>query len=484
MTNALSVVNVASELAPLAKSGGLGDVAAALPKHMLDLGQKVTSILPMYSFLHHRRKEFERIGDVVIRIGYKRYPAEFYQTSQGDLPVALIWNEELFSCKTLYGCDNDNLRFYFFNLATLALLELKDVKPHIIHCHDWQAGLIPNLLRCYHSHDERYGRTATVYTIHNLQFQMQGGWRAVPEEKRDDGRGEPPSDLWRIRRLNFAARAIRYATVINAVSERYAKEILTPDFGEGLDPLLRRRRRDVYGIINGIDYQVFNPAFDHNIWYQYDWHSLEKKKRNKRKLQQFVGLEVKPDTPVIGLVHRLTEQKGFDLLKLLIPSLLKLPLQIVIVGTGGKDYLKFFQDVAKKYPRRVGVYSPFTEELGAKVYAGSDMFLMPSRFEPCGISQLISLRYGSIPIVHETGGLSDTISNFNPRTMKGNGFVFSSYTPEDLLIAIIRALETFKYGAVWNELTAEAMRRSYSWDLPSKKYLQLYRKALRLRRNH
>jgi len=237
--------------------------------------------------------------------------------------------------------------------------------------------------------------------------------------------------------------------------------------------------RDLYGIINGIDYTIYNPAYDKKIKYPYDWNSLRRKKKNKLLLQKKVGLEENPDTPLIGLVNRLTEQKGFNLIMENIDILMRLPLQMVIVGSGYREYVLFFRKMARKYPKKIGIYTPFTEEMASKVYAGSDMFLMPSRFEPCGLSQLISLRYGSIPIVHETGGLSDTITNFSPKTRKGNGFVFRQFNGADFLVALTRALENYKYSQTWEHLTWRAMQQTYSWVLPAKKYVRLFSIAIK-----
>lgn len=476
MKRRISIVSCAAELAPFAKSGGLGDVAIALPKHLLKLGHQVIAVLPLHAFIKQRGDPLETVSEDTIHLGYKTFPVKYKRLLFEGLPVYFIWNEQYFGHSRMYGYPDDNLRFYFYNLAVIRLIELLDLTPDIIHCHDWHTGLIPNLLRLDHRHDQRFRKTATVFTIHNLPFQFGVVWWKVPPELRDDGKGLPSTSLREIPRINLTKRGIRYADVINTVSERYAREILTPEFGEGLEGLLRRRRQDVYGIVNGIDYEVYNPAFDPILWQRYDFHHLDGKRRNKRKLQQFVGLEVKPETPLIGMVHRLTEQKGFNLVMEVMPTLLKLPLQLVIAGPGEKDYSAFFRRVAKHYPEKIGYTADFN--MASKVYAGSDMFLMPSRYEPCGISQMISLRYGSVPIVHETGGLSDTITNFNPRTRRGNGFVFSAYTREDLLIGIVRALETYKYANVWRQLTIQAMRSSYSWELPARKYVQLYRRAL------
>ncbi len=417
-----------------------------------------------------------------ISINGRTYPLKLKRKKEDKLRETIFaCNEEFFSGHSkLYGYPNDNLRFLFFNKATLHFLSITDLAPDIIHCHDWQAGALPNLINQNPDQYPGLKKTATVFTVHNLAFQMGGtNWWDIPEEKRDDGKNDFPELEKKLQRANFVKRAVKHADVINTVSERYAQEILTPEFGQGLDKLLLKRKDDVYGIINGIDYSVSNPLFDENIEVNYDWNSLYKKKKNKLVLQKLTGLEQDENIPLIGMTHRLTEQKGFDLIREIMWILVKLPLQLVIVGSGEKEYLNFFRQTAKKHPKRIGVWSPFTHDMESKIYAGSDMFLMPSHYEPCGISQMKSLRYGSIPIVHKTGGLSDTIENFNPKTRRGNGFVFTAYTKEDLLIAITRAIETYQYPEIWTHLIWEAMQLSYSWKLPAKKYVDLYKIAMK-----
>lgn len=477
----LSIVSVSAEVSPYSKSGGLGDVAAALPKHVAKFGNRVVIITPFWGFMKRQNIPFEEIGTADIRVDHETYHLKLkHSRVRENLDAYFICNEDMFGRyqTRMYAHDNDALRFYVFDRAVIELLKTVRLVPDVIHCHDWHAGLVPNLLK-YEAEGAPLSKTATVFTIHNLPFQMQGNWWEAPENRIDDGRGYPSDNASQIRWLNFTKRGIMYADAINTVSVRYAQEILTPEFGQGLDRLLRRRAKNVYGIINGIDYAVYNPQFDQYLWHRYDWNSLDRKLRNKRELQKLVGLEQRDDIPLIGLVHRLTEQKGFNLIREIIPVLMRLSLQMVIVGTGDRGYITFFRRMAKKFPKRVGIFTPFTEELGSKVYAGSDMFLMPSRYEPSGISQLISLRYGSIPIVHKTGGLSDTVEDFDPRTGAGTGFVFTRYSREDLLMAIVRALETYKYPKVWEHLSWQAMRESYSWDIPAQKYVELYRKAIR-----
>lgn len=484
MKKKFRIASLASEVAPYSKTGGLADVAKALPKALAARGHEVIILTPYYSFIKTQGLTLKNVDPdppCSIVVGRQQFPVYFKElTLSPNFRIYFVGNEELFGRHSrVYGYAEDNLRFMVFDLACLTLLEHLRFKPHIIHCHDWQSGLVPNLLALHAKAYPSLSKSATVFTIHNLVHQLGGNWWDVPEQSRDDGKNNPPGENSKIRYINFTKRGILFADVINTVSERYAQEILTPEFGQGLDRYLRRRQKDVYGIINGIDYTIYNPAFDQNIKYRYDWNSLRRKKKNKLLLQRTLRMEENPEIPLIGAVSRLSEQKGFDLIMQLVDVLMRLPLQIVVVGSGDKDYIKFFKGAEKKHPRKIGIYTPFSEEMASKVYAASDMFLMPSRFEPCGLSQLISLRYGSIPIVRETGGLSETISNFNPKTHKGNGFVFTKYDKADFLVALVRALENYKYPQVWEFLTWNGMRHSYSWELPATKYLKLYGIALK-----
>ncbi|MFH0853508.1 MAG: glycogen synthase [bacterium] len=482
MKKKLRILSVSAEVAPYAKTGGLADVASALPKELASQGHQVALIMPFYNFMKAQQiATISAMSAFRVSVGKSSYSAKIIKAEfSPNISIFFVCNHELFGKHSrLYGYKDDNQRFIFFNKAVFKFITNHSFKPNLIHCHDWHSGLIPNYIKRGAKNDPALRSIATVYTIHNLPFQSGTDWWKIPAKKKDDGRGAPSEKSDEIQYINFAKRAILNADIINTVSERYAEEILTPYFGQELDYYLRRRKADVYGIVNGIDYTVYNPVYDKNISANYDWNQLDKKKTNKLALQKRVGLDTKADAPLIGMVNRLSEQKGFDLVQKLAPVLMKMQLQLVVVGSGHREYVSFFKKLARKYPKRVGFYSPFTEELGSLVYAGSDMFLMPSRYEPCGVSQMISLRYGSVPIVRETGGLSDTITNFNPKTHKGIGFVFSSYTKEGLLIAITRALETYKYQRTWEHLTWRAMKTSYSWEVPAKKYVLLYRLALK-----
>src|SRR3989338_2652053 len=400
----LKIAHIIAEIAPFSKIGGLGDVGRDLPKALLRLDQEIIVISPYYSLVRKQELQKEKIeGPSPIEIDGIDYPVSFrkHSTAYG-LTVYFVVNEELFgSHQNVYDQgDDDALRWIFFSKASLELLKHINFQADIIHAHDWTAGLVPNYVNSLYRDDLFFKKSALVFTIHNLSHQGTLILRRAPTHKIDKGTGSPPEQRSFRNYINFMKRGIVNAQVINTVSERYAKEILTPQFGAGLDPYLRRRREHVFGIINGIDYEVVNPAFDGDVYVKYDFNSLEKKGKNKAALQKEVGLTVKQTTPLIGLVNRLSQQKGFALIMEAMPVLLKMDLQMVVVGSGNKDYLKFFREIARKHRSKIGVYSPFTQVMASRVYAGSDLYLMPSRYEPCGISQLISLRYGSIPIVH------------------------------------------------------------------------------------
>lgn len=485
MARPLKIVHISSEISPYSKTGGLADVARSLPRALVKLGHEIVVFTPYYGFISRKGWRTENLKEKVsVEFGKRTYKFGFKKIICPDrYPVIFICQRELFGSRhKLYGYKDDGLRFLLFNLASLKLLKILGLEPHVIHAHDWHTGLIPNYLKLKYNNDDALKNVGTLFTIHNLLFQGPEDWWKIPPEKKDKGKGLPSEDQEQLHWLNFALRGILYSDLINTVSPRYAQEILTPEHGCNLDSYLRGRKDDLYGIINGVDYTIFNPRFDEDLYVNYDAGSLEKKIENKIFLQKRFGMEIDPEVPLIGLANRLTEQKGFELIIDILDYLLKLDVQIAIVGSGGGVYRDFFRNAARKHRKKLLFFSPFQEHIARKVYAASDIYLMPSRFEPCGISQLISLRYGSIPIVHAVGGLSDTVSNYNPRTGHGNGFVFTSYTSQDLLFAIARALEDYKRRGAWKTLVRGAMQESYSWKLPAKKYVTLYRRVIRKRR--
>ena len=486
MKRSLKIVHVSSEISPYSKSGGLADVARSLPRALRRLGHQIIVITPCYGFIKKKDWPLENLkARITLEFAGQKYKFGFKKIICPDnYPVFFVCQRELFGSRQkggsgMYAYPDNDLRFLLFNLAAIELIKILRFEPQVIHCHDWHAGLIPNYLKMKYQSDEKLKNIATLFTIHNLLFQGPEDWWKIPSEKKDNGKGLPAEDLDKLKWLNFTKRAIIHADIINTVSLRHAQEIMTPEFGCQLEYSLRRRKKDVYGIINGVDYAIFNPKFDPDVYVNYDADLLEKKVENKLILQEKFGMAVDPEIPLIGLANRLTEQKGFELIINLLDYLLKLDLQIAIIGSGGGIYADVLRVARRKYAKKLLFVSPFREGVARKIYAASDIYLMPSRFEPCGISQLISLRYGSIPIVHAVGGLSDTISDYNPKTGRGNGFVFTSYDAKDLLFSLARALENYRRPSAWQTLARRAMKESYSWTLPAKKYVILYRKAIR-----
>ncbi len=489
MNRNLNIATITSQVDPYSKTGGLGDVARSLPKAFQELGHKNIIITPFYGLLidaaQYKLEKFAE--DVEIRIDDNNTEkVNFWRTSKKTTPaVYFVENAQYFSKRSeIYGSSHENARFLLFDLAAIKLLELLEFKADIIQCHDWQSGLVPYFIKKNYNEYSLFKEALIVFTIHNLVFQMGRNWWEVSADKKDDGKNSLPEFKdEHLENVNFAKRAIRNADIITAVSEQYAIEILTKSFGEDLHRILKNREDKVFGIVNGIDYNDYNPKTDLGLKKNYDVDSIQKKAANKLFLQEKFNLPQNKDIPLIGIASRITEQKGFDLLIEIMEAVMRLDVQIVIKGGGDKKYEQFFNKMSKKYPEKVGVDLQFSPSDVTQVYAGSDMFLMPSRFEPCGLGQLISLRYGSVPIVREVGGLADTVVDFNPKTGRGNGFEFNKYDPQDLLVAITRAVETFKHKEIWDALLKKAMMQSFSWEIPAKKYIKLFKKSLKEKRN-
>jgi len=482
----LKIASISAEVDPYSKSGGLGDVARSLPKALKRLDHEVIVITPFYGSIvdsekHKLKKIYE---DITIIIDNKhKEKVNYWQGELMDgLPVYLIENEKYFSKrKDLYGSSHENARFLLFDLAALKLLTKIKFKADIIHCHDWQTGLIPYFLKRDFNTSDVLKKTATVFTIHNLTFQLGHNWWEVLPKNKDDGKSNLPElNDSKIEGINFAKRAILNADMINAVSEQYAEEILTKDFGQELHRILKNREDRVTGIVNGIDYKDYNPKFDPGLARNFDYYSTQHKEKNKLFLQKMFNLPEKKDKPLVVMVTRIAEQKGFDLIKDISDVLFRFSLQMIIVGDGEKQYLDKMKELTKKYPEKFAAsFKWISTKDTTKIYAGSDMLLMPSRFEPCGVMQMIAMRYGSIPIVRHVGGLIDTVEDYNPKYKSGNGFVFKEYDSRDMAIAIARALETYKRKEEWEELVEKVMRKSFSWEYPARKYVDLFKKAIK-----
>ena len=488
MSKSLKIVSISAETAPFSKAGGLADVARSLPKAIKRLNHEIIAITPLHGVIDKEKFKIKKLGnDIPVKFDDKTVRKFDYYKGylMSGLPIYFIDRVEYFSSKkTIYKSRRNNERWYFFDKCALELLKILKFQPDIIQCQDWHAGLVPYFLKKDYKDDDFYKNTATVFTIHNLAFQME--MTTNHHRKEDDGNSRLPSitDDNEVRSINFAKRGILFSDLINTVSEKYAKEILTKEYGEDLHRILENRKEKIYGIVNGIDYNIFNPKKDPNIFKKYNENSLDKKMENKLALQKSFKLPQNPDIPLMGMVTRITEQKGFDLLEQIIEDILKHNIQFVITGTGAKKYENFFRKMAKKYPDKVAINLKFDIKKASQIYAASDIFLMPSRFEPCGLGQLISMRYGSIPVVRATGGLVDTVTDFNPETGKGNGFVFIGYDSKEFLACLVRAVENYKHKEDWKKLVKRAMKISNSWEIPAKKYIELFEQAIKFRKKN
>lgn len=486
MEQKLRILYLAAEVTPFAKTGGLADVAGSLPKAIKALGHDIRVAMPRYGRISIERFGLQLILDsLLVPMDEEREPVRVFQGTVGkDVPVYFIDNARYFDRESIYMYPDDAERFILFSRAALEMLKPLDFKPHIIHCNDWHTALIPNWLKTIYKDDPFYSDIATVYTIHNLAYQGIFGYRVLEIAGLDEyGFFYHPdmADLNNV--VDFMARGIYFADIISTVSPRYAQEILTPEYGERMDPLLRDRKDRLFGILNGIDYETFNPATDPYIAVNYDINSLDKRVQNKLALQEEARLPKNPEIPLIGMISRLTDQKGLDILVEILDHLFdNFAVQFVLLGTGEQHYHDRLREIANKYPENMGLFLTFNAPLAQRIYAGTDMFLMPSRFEPCGLGQMIAMHYGSVPIVRATGGLADTVKDYNPVTGEGTGFVFERYDRWALFGAIVRALERYKNPQEWRRIQIQGMKADFSWEASARKYEDLYYKALTSRK--
>lgn len=482
MTEPLKILYLSAEVVPFAKTGGLADVAGSLPKAIRTLGHDIRVAMPRYGRVDIEKFGLKKVlGPFPVPLDDQQKPAEIYEGRIGeDVPVYFVENKELYDRDGIYMYPDDAERFIFYCRAALEMCRHLDWRPDIVHCNDWHTAIVPNWLKTIYKDDPFFAGTATVYTIHNLAYQGIFGYRVLEIAGVDEYGFLAHPDIADLNEVvDLMARGIHFADVINTVSETYAQEILTPEYGERLDPLLRDRRHRLFGILNGIDYEVMNPATDPHIAQHYDIHSLDKRVENKKALQREAGLKEDVDVPLVGAISRLTDQKGFDLVSQVIDPMIRyLKVQFVLLGTGEQRYHEMFHELSQRYPEQVRAFLTFNAPLAQRIYAGSDMFLMPSRFEPCGLGQMIAMRYGSVPVVRETGGLADTVKDFDPRAGTGNGFTFREYEPLALYTAIVRAAETYRHTDVWRRIQLAGMTADFSWAASARKYVDLYQRAL------
>ncbi|MCR5176758.1 MAG: glycogen synthase GlgA [Anaerovibrio sp.] len=476
----MKVLYVVSEAVPFVKTGGLADVAGSLPKALVAEGIDARVILPKYSNIPEEyRNKMEHVADITIPVSWRQKYAGVEKLVYDGVTYYFIDNEEYFRRDGMYGYGDDAERFSFFSRAVLNLLPAIDFWPDIINSNDWHAALVNVLLKLEHNGDSRYENIKTVFSIHNLKYQGIFDKNVMGDVLGLDWQYFNNGDLEFNDSVNFMKGGIIYADYITTVSRTYAKEIQYPYFGENLDGLLRTRSDSLRGIVNGIDTDVYNPATDKYLFENFDETSLEKKLLNKEKLQAQLGLPVGRNIPLLGMVSRLVEAKGLSLIiRIMDEILVHENCQFVLLGTGDKEFEDWFRDLQWRHPTKVSSNIFFSNELAQKIYGSADMFLMPSIYEPCGIGQLISLRYGTVPIVRETGGLKDTVKAFNKYDGTGNGYTFSDINAHDLMYSIKRALTEYENMGLWSQIRLNAIHSDYGWDKSAKEYIDLYNQLL------
>jgi starch synthase len=477
---------IASEAVPFAKTGGLADVMGVLPLALGRQGARVLLALPRY----RGATGGERVAGFPITVGGRTFDVGFFAARlDEDVEVVFVDSPELFDREGLYGVGSrdypDNaVRFALLARAALEFTARHRTRPDVVHAHDWQAAIAPVYLRTMYADHRLLGNVPSVLTIHNLAYQGLFPPETVPAL-------DLPWDVFTIDGLEFWGKAsflkggITSSEIITTVSRRYAQEILTTEYGFGFDGILRRRAADLVGILNGIDVDLWNPETDPFLPLAYSAKDVRGKAAAKRALLEAYAMTPDPlrmNGPVVGLVSRLVDQKGFDLLTELAPTLMGLDAIFVLLGTGDPRYEARWRELAAGYPHRIGVHIGFDERLAHLIEAGADIFLMPSRFEPCGLNQMYSLRYGTVPVVRATGGLDDTVRNWSPKTRTGTGFKFREYTPVALLRALRSALATWRKPADWRTLQQAGMAQDFSWDVSAREYVQVYEKAIVRRR--
>jgi starch synthase len=468
---------VASEMAPYAKTGGLADVIGALPAYLSQAGHDVRVVMPLYDSVDTKRATFQAVGDFSVPLGPHRYEVKLFRA--GSAPAVYFAHcPALYARGRLYTSDGDeHRRFLTLCYVALFMCQRYEFAPDIVHAHDWQAALLPMLLKTLFASDPRFRRTRTLLTIHNLMYQGSFPAEVGPDTNLDKYAHLFHQDLLNQGRINFLLQGVLYADGVSTVSPTYAKEIQTPALGGGLDGLLRARSSTVVGILNGVDYKEWSPEHDRFIPHRYSAGDLSGKEHDKQHLLAQLGLPYTRGVPVIGIVSRLVSQKGFSLMAKTMPDLLRrLGFQLVVLGSGEPALEDMFASMQRAFPRQVCFYQGFKNDLAHLIEAGADMFLMPSVYEPCGLNQLYSLRYGTIPIVHRTGGLADTVRSWNPKTGQGTGFAFEHHDEAGLRWAIQAALATYRDPAQWSQLVQNAMAADFSWNAQGKLYEVVYKR--------
>jgi len=473
----MKILFVSSEVAPFCKTGGLGDVIGALPKELAKQNADVRVILPLYETIGMQwRTRMEKIATLQVQLGWRNQYCGVYTMRENGVRLYFIDNEYYFRRKELYGHYDDGERFAFFSKAVLDVLPALDFFPDILHVNDWECSLVPVYLKLQYRMDARYAKMKSILTIHNIQYQgryhrdflgdvcgIDDQWFRNGVMAYDDG-------------ICLLKGAIVCADYVTTVSESYAREIQTPDYGHGLDQVLRDNAGKLTGIVNGIDIDAVNPMTDPKLFVNYGPETIDRKWDNKVELMSMLGLRASRTTPLIAIVCRLTEHKGIDLVGTIFEELMNEDVNVVVLGRGEWRYEQMFDQMRRRYPGKLSVNILFSNDLASKIYAGSDMVLVPSRTEPCGLTQMIGMRYGAVPVVRKTGGLGDTVTPCSPDS--GTGFVFQDYNAWEMLDVLRKAIRFYQNADVWKALALRGMTGDYSWKKSAQKYMALYERIL------
>ena len=471
------ILMVASEGLPFIKSGGLADVVGSLPQELVKKGHEVRVIMPMYLKIAQKfHEEMQLEAQYSVSIAYHEVPVNIWSTTRKEVKFYFVEHKGYFERDGLYGYIDDGERFAYFQKAVLEMLNQLNYFPEIMHCHDWHTGMLPAMCKEGHSFDERYRNIRFVYTIHNLAFQGNCGPERLDSCLGLDYRIFDNGNVRYDGGISFMKSGILYADKVTTVSPTYSQEILTPQYGEHMEMVLNIRKYDLWGITNGIDIEMWNPMSDPDVPYHYNKVNVAKeKKENKMALQKELGLTVDPNVMLVGAVSRLTWQKGFYLMMEKLSEICAMPIQVAILGSGESGIEEKMRQLEEGNKGKIAFYNGYSDSLAHRIYAASDLFLMPSLFEPCGISQLISMRYGTLPLVRETGGLKDTVTPYNEFDKTGNGFSFANYNSDEMVQVMYNAIDVYyNRPEDWKILVRNAMNTDVSWEKSAETYCQLY----------
>lgn len=487
MNQRLKIIFVSTEMSPYAKSGELADVSCALPKYLSNLGNEVSLFIPMY-----RTPEIESLQkelvmpQLLVPLGERKVKARVFKCDERKHDIYFIDNPQYFWRESIYGTgkgeylDNDE-RFVFFNRAILEFLLKAKMHADIIHCNSWHTALIPVFLKTLYSNKIQFKKTATLFTLHNITYQGE----FPPESLALTGLSWDyfsPKKLSLNGKFNFLKAGVVFSDVLNTVSSSYKREILTEKHGFGLEEILKRRKEDFFTIRNGIDYEIWDPETDPHIIANYTPDNLKSKKKCKKDLLKEFGLSLSTKIPLMGIFSYLTYHKGFDILFEAMDELMEMDVGLVVLGQGDEAYENRFIEIQKQYPKKMAVKLDLNPALAHKVVAGADICLIPSLFEPCGLNQLYSFRYGTVPVVRATGGLEETVKPFNTNTLRGNGFVFRKYSSSALIDAVKNALSCYRQAQVWEKILKAGLHENHSWENAARRYVRLYNKVLEVKR--